>query len=399
MGNPDNVFKVHEAQATQLPDGLAIVASKPYIDLLAADLQSSALISAILLPRSAVEPVSGDLLPSLKVIALEVDPSQPASLERLESIRSSRPNLPIVAAIGEASQADLNVVHKLVRLGVRDVVRLPFSVQELTSRLIDVLINANETEQHSQRGALTVFQRSVGGAGATTVITHAARLLAEQEPSAKICLVDLDIQTGSVAQYLGIEPPVDLGGLLDAGQRMDSDLVGATLLESEHGFRVLAAPLAIRPLESVEVNHILRLFDILRARFDYVLVDLPSAWSNWSLSLASTSDRVMLVCGTTIASLRQAKRKIELLADVGVDRQRIGIVANKLERRLFKSIGAAEVEAALGCEVLASLGFEGNELTAGQDIGRLLHDLNRRSKFLSELSRLVVQIPAMAGAR
>lgn len=399
MGTSDIVFNLKQSEATQLPDGLAIVASPAQIALLAEALRSPAMISALLIPCGPSDPLGEGKLPAgVKALVLEVDPSSAASIRRLEGIRRERPQLPIIAAIADADHADLAVLRNLLRLGIRDVVTLPLSGQELTSRVIDILIGEDPGSGAPARGSLVLFQRSVGGAGATTVMTHAAKLMAEQHPAARICLVDMDVQTGAVAQYLGLDPEVDLGPLLDAGQRMDGDLVSASLLTSEHGFKVLAAPAAIRPLESLDVNHVLRLFDVLRSRFDCVLVDLPSAWSNWSLSLAATCDRVIIVCGTTIASLRQAQRKIGLLAEVGIAEKRIAIVANRLERRLFRAIGAAEMEAALGCQVLASLGSEGNDISAAQDIGRLLNDINRRSKFLAELNRLVVAISELTGA-
>jgi pilus assembly protein CpaE len=60
-------------------------------------------------------------------------------------------------------------------------------------------------------------------------------------------------------------------------------------------------------------------------------------------------------------------------------------MVNRVERRLFKTIGVDEVRQALDCEVAASLSSEGATLRSAQDQGLLLGDVASRSKFAGEI--------------
>jgi pilus assembly protein CpaE len=180
---------------------------------------------------------------------------------------------------------------------------------------------------------MTVLARSAGGCGATTVITHLAAALAKIDTSGKgVCVIDLDLQSGDVASYVGKEPTVTLSALLDAHDRLDGDMVRSAITDTGYGFSVIAAPDAITPLDTVDVDQLLQLLSLARRQFGHVLVDLPADWTNWALSTVVASTNVLMVTDLSISSLRQAKRRIDLLRSVGVpgehracDRRRIRV--------------------------------------------------------------------------
>ena len=144
----------------------------------------------------------------------------------------------------------------------------------------------------------------------------------------------------------------------------------------------------ITPLETVNVDQLLALLDIVRREFDFVLVDLPADWTNWALSVTLTSSEVLLITDLSIASLRQAKRRVELLTSVGLERSKLQVIVNRVERRLFKTIGVDDVREALKCEVLTSLTAEGAVMSSAQDQGLLISEINHRSKFAADIRRL-----------
>jgi pilus assembly protein CpaE len=231
--------------------------------------------------------------------------------------------------------------------------------------------------------------RSVGGSGSTTVLTHLAAALAQAAPDGKrVCVVDLDLQGGEVAAYLGTPAPVTIAALIEAGERLDDDLVNSTLLETRYGFSIVAAPEAITPLDAVNAEQVLAVLASLRRRFGYVLVDLPANWTNWSLSVAARADRVFMVSDSSIAGLRQGRRKIDLLESVDVRRDAIKLVANRTERRLFRTVGTEEIAEALRVDVVATLGEEHGTLRAAQDQGVLLGDTAGRTAYVKAIDGL-----------
>jgi pilus assembly protein CpaE len=93
----------------------------------------------------------------------------------------------------------------------------------------------------------------------------------------------------------------------------------------------------------------------------------------------------MLITDFSISSLRQAKRRLELLKSVGVTGERVKVIVNRAERRLFRTIGIGEVGEALGCEVTTSLAAEGATLRSAQDQGLLISSVASKSKFASDI--------------
>src|SRR6476661_2574604 len=80
--------------------------------------------------------------------------------------------------------------------------------------------------------------KSVGGVGATALVSQLAIRFAEHEAAMRreACLIDLDVQFGDVAFQLGLRPKLSLADLLEAGARLDGDLLRATT--SEHSSRL-----------------------------------------------------------------------------------------------------------------------------------------------------------------
>src|SRR3546814_572577 len=71
------------------------------------------------------------------------------------------------------------------------------------------------------------FVKSVGGVGATALATQMGCLLAERESVAgrETCLLDLDLQFGNAALYLGLSPTLSVADVIAAGARADGALL------------------------------------------------------------------------------------------------------------------------------------------------------------------------------
>ena len=86
--------------------------------------------------------------------------------------------------------------------------------------------------------------KSVGGVGATALLTQLAIRAAENEAKfgREVCLIDLDVQFGDAAFQLGLQPQLTFFDLLEAGARLDGELLRATTTPHPSGLKVIAAP-------------------------------------------------------------------------------------------------------------------------------------------------------------
>ena len=116
------------------------------------------------------------------------------------------------------------------------------------------------------------------------------------------------MQFGDLAFQLGLHPSLSVADLIEAGSRLDGDLLRATTVTHPSGLKVIKSPSAVMPLEVATSDQVIQIVEMAQREFGTVFVDLPSNWTNWSLSLLARSDVVLLFTELSVASLNRAKR-------------------------------------------------------------------------------------------
>jgi len=370
----------------------AIVAGEADIEALRASAGLAALGEAGLHAQAPDQPVPAEVLADASVLVLEIDTADPASIARIADIRRLAPGMPIIAAL---QVADVPAVRTLMRQGIADIVQLPFDARELAARIQEATASSHKGGPAPRLAPMFTIAGSTGGCGATTVITHLAAALARLDGgNRKVCVVDLDMQGGEVADYVGQQARVTVSALLEAGERLDAEMLRGAITDSKHGFSLIAAPTSITPLDHVDVERLLNLLNLVRREFDVVLVDLPTDWTGWGLSVATASARIFLVVETSVASMRQAKRRLELFDSVGIAPGKVELLVNRVEHKLFRSIGIAEVREVLGKEIRAELSDEEDAMKSAQDEGLLIGDLRSHARFVNEIGKLAQSLLA-----
>ena len=128
-----------------------------------------------------------------------------------------------------------------------------------------------------------------GGTGKTLVSTNLA--LALNRCGYRTCLVDLDLEFGDVAVCLQLAPARNIA---DAASLDLSDDASIAALVTAHESRLdcVLAPMNPGDAERVPVRVVGELLAQLRTRYDYVVVDTPSQFSEHvleALDAASTT--------------------------------------------------------------------------------------------------------------
>ena len=340
------------------------------------------------LPADAEIPSSA--LAKANILVLEVSPSNAASLERLSAVRLLYPNLIVIAAVRDAN---LPVVRALLKQGVRDVVGLPLPHAELFEILREISTELRaEPSSDIALGQLVTIMKSIGGVGATTIATHLGSELASRNNKRGVCVLDLDLQFGDAASYLGLSNQLSIADLLEAGARMDGDLLRSVATKTQGGLYVVAAPVDMMPIEAVNADQILRIIDLARQQYDYVVLDLPTNWTNWALSLVARSTAIFLIVELSVGSLRQAKRQLQLLDSQGISGSHIHVVANRVEKRMFRAIDLDSASLALGHPVELSIHNDHPLVRAAHDQGVLIQQIRAKSKIVGDIAAFLPRL-------
>jgi pilus assembly protein CpaE len=328
---------------------------------------------------------------------VQVDADTPASIKRFQKLAQTV-STPLIAA---AYDPPLALVRALVRSGAHDVVPLPLSIEDLETSIAPVAdeISNKRAGIEASTSKLVSVIKSVGGVGATALTSQLAIRFAESEAAfgREACLIDLDVQFGDVAFQLGLKPKLSLADLLDAGTRLDGDLLRATTTDHHGGLKVIAAPIEMMPLEGVSNEHLMEIVDLATREFGTVFVDLPTNWTNWSLSMVARSDLVLLVTELTVAGLNRARRQLKLLGSQDLGNLDVRVIVNRFEKSQTRNIRQADVREALGRDVAYTVTNDFPLMRAAIDRGVPISDIKRKSAIGKDLAVLDSGIAAALG--
>jgi pilus assembly protein CpaE len=200
------------------------------------------------------------------------------------------------------------------------------------------------------RGKAIAVLKAGGGAGATTIAVQTACVLSARRKArrSEVCLFDLDVQFGSAALYLDLDDRVGLADLLDAGERIDVELVRSVMGHHGTGLNVLAAPRDLLPLDAVPSDLIVESLNLARAAYDTIVIDLPGAWTPWSRATLGATDLILLVVQLTVPGIRRAKRQLDVLTAAGLTEVPVRLVLNRYRPGWGVAAQRREAERALG---------------------------------------------------
>ena len=316
---------------------------------------------------------------------IQVDPGTPSSVKRFQKL-AQVVTTPLIAA---AYDPPLALVRSLVRAGAHDVVPLPLNIEDLETSLAPVREEMAREDRHTQtaNAKLVSVIKSVGGVGATALVSQLAIRFAEREAAfgREACLVDLDVQFGDVAFQLGLQPRLSLMELLEAGARLDGELVRATTTQHRSGLQVIAAPPDMMPLEGLSNEHLIEIVDHATREFGTVFLDLPTNWTNWSLSLVARSDLVLLVTELSVAGLNRARRQLRLLESQDLDSLDVRVVVNRYDKSQARAIRPADVREALGRDISYTVTNDFPLLRSAIDQGVPISEIKRKSATAKDL--------------
>jgi MinD-like ATPase involved in chromosome partitioning or flagellar assembly len=74
------------------------------------------------------------------------------------------------------------------------------------------------------------------------------------------------------------------------------------------------------------------------ARYNYVVLDLPVSWFNWTIPVLENSDAVILTGINTVPCLRQMRATLDEVVKTKVLSSQIAIVMNRVKRRFLQAI-------------------------------------------------------------
>jgi pilus assembly protein CpaE len=316
-------------------------------------------------------------------------------LQRLVGRLGGRP--PIIVVTQAFSEA---VARQLLQVRVADFLIKPIAPIDLVRACARVAQEAAGSEV--KEAQIYTFLPAAGGVGVTTLAIQTALLLLRmgQRSGATTCLVDLDFQHGACADYLDLEPRLDLNEIEPRPERLDSQLLEVMLSQHSSGLSVIAAPHRPAEMRSFDPDVVTRLLDLVSTRFDHVVIDTPRTWFSWTDNVLIGSNRLFIVTESTVPGLRYAKQLVTAMNERLGESVQPQVIVNRFEQRMFgPGLRKADLKQALGATLAGTIPNNYGLVREAIDRGVPLEEVKPRNAVATELKKLIDPRPPAKAAQ
>jgi pilus assembly protein CpaE len=329
------------------------------------------------------------------VVVADVDAADEADMQALDRLMTRAGAWPPVVAVTQI--LDESVMRRLMQMRVADFLVKPVSPIELVRTCARVAKDGNRPAPGAEASEAQIFSflPAVGGAGVTTLAVQTAMLLLNSDSRGKTstCLVDLDFQHGACADYLDIEPRLNLSEVEPRPERLDRQLLEIMISQHSSGLAVVAAPNRPAEMRSFDPDVVTRLLDLVSSNFDNVVFDMPRTWFSWTDSVLLGSNKLFIVSETTVPGLRQAKQLVNAIRERLGDGPKPQVTINRFVQKMFASgLRRSDIEQVIGDAFVACVPNDYGLVREAIDRGVPLEEVKPGNKITLQLKKLVLPL-------
>jgi pilus assembly protein CpaE len=305
-------------------------------------------------------------------------------LNLVQRIATENPATAVICASRDSSP---DLILGSMRSGARDFIRLPIIEQELSTvigRTAEFAAQHLSDEPKKRGRAIAVFSNK-GGCGCSLIAANLAVL-----QNAPTVLVDLNLQSGDLELLLGLRPKFSLADVVENRERLDDGLLASYLTPHSKNVSLLAAPLKAESAEEIEPKHVYEVMELLRQRFDTVIIDTPHSFDAVTISALDHADQILVVLTLEIHAIRSTRRALEIFDRLGYPRKKIRIVVNRWSRNI--ELDQKQVERFLGERVVGFIQSDYRAAVNSINLGRPLIESSSASKVAGDLRRIAAEL-------
>ncbi|MFZ5692128.1 MAG: AAA family ATPase [Pseudomonadota bacterium] len=331
------------------------------------------------------------------VIVVDLDAARPDEMQALERLAMRTAGSPPIVVVTQVF--DANVARTLIQMKIADFLVKPVTPAELVRTCARAVqpVASSDTEAE-----IVTFIPAVGGAGVTTLAIQTAMLLLSSGPRGRssTCLVDLNLQHGCCADYLDLEPRLDLTEIEPRPDRLDRQLLEVMTTYHASGLAVIAAPPHPAEMRSFDPDVVTKLLDLVSSHFDHVVIDMPRTWFAWTDDVLLGSNRVFIVSEMTVPSLKNTKHILAAIRVRMPDGPQPQVIINRFEQRMFApGLKRSDIEQALGTDLAGAIPNNYRLVREAIDRGVPLEEVKSGNNVTQELRKLIVPQPQKTANR
>lgn len=343
----------------------------------------------------------------MQFVAIAVDSEDESELTKMNDvIKAAKAKKIKVLLI--ANQVSPSVLHQMLKLGADDFVPYPLpegalhdSIERLRKPAPVMpdgydpdtgMFNPVFKAKGDRNGVILPVHGMAGGVGATTFAANLAWELAlmPEAEGMRVCIIDLDLQFGSVATYLDLPRKEAVLEILTDTNSIDADSLIKSMLTFNDKLHVFTAPADMLPLEMITPEDIGRILDTAQANFDFVIVDMPSAVVAWTEAVLTRAHVYFALLELDLRSAQNILRFVRALKAEALPHDKVRYVLNRAPKFTDLSAKARvkRMAESLDIDIEVQLPDGGEQVTQANDHGLPIAESAGKNPLRKELQKL-----------
>jgi len=324
-------------------------------------------------PLDSIADRSGLVHPDLIVFVL---PDEPRA--GLPALRETRNTLPQVRILAVGPTTDARLILETLKQGADEFLDRQNPEGDLFGALERYRSLHARRDTGPKGGRVVALLSPSGGSGSSTLAASISAVLAQEHGDCG--LIDLRLGVGDLASMFDLRPVRTLADLCEHVTRLDQSLFEQFLVRHASGVWLLAAPSQASDVARVTCKGVRRALTLARVRFAHVVVDMGNLLTGEQIEALWQADWILLVLRLDYTSVRNTRRIIDALTELGIGRDRLRLVANGLGQR--RQLEVEQAEAAVGMKVAHRVPYDAASVHAAVNSGVPLV-LHRRFRKIS----------------
>ncbi len=300
-----------------------------------------------------------------------------------------------------AKDVSPTALHHLLQLGADDFAPYPLpdnALSNIFERLREKKRNtpAALSPKKSRGGVIIPVYGAAGGVGASTFAVNLAWEMAThtRKDDMRVALIDLDFQFGSVSTLLDMARRETVFELLTEPETLAGDTLAQAMTSYKSVLAVLTSPPEVLPLDIVNGEYVEKLLKLLQARYDFIIVDMPKALTDWSASVLTMAETYFTLLELDMRSAQNLMRYLRVLRGEDLPGEKIQYILNRAPgfADLNGKTRVGRFSESLGIEINILLPDGGKAVSQAGDQGEPLADSAAKNQLRKEIRKIATTL-------
>lgn len=292
---------------------------------------------------------------------------------------------------------DIGLYRDLIRNGISEYMVQPVAMPDIMGAMATIFVDP----EAEPLGRSIAFIGAKGGVGASTVAHNCAFGISNLF-STETILADLDLPYGTANIDFDQDPAQGIAEAVFAPERLDEVFLDRLLTKCSEHLSLLAAPSLLDRAYDFEGQAFQPVMDVLQRSAPVTVLDVPHAWSDWTRTVLSSADEVVICAVPDLANLRNTKNMLDALRKIRPNDKVPHLILNQVGMPKRPEISVSDFCEPLEVEPIAIIPFDIGLFGNAANSGRMISEVDPKSptaETFSQISHIVTGRVAIKKSR